>query len=399
MLLPSFATSSVSVGLPSIAASLDASFASLQWIVIVYLATVTVLVARVGRLGDRWGRRRVLLAGIATFAIGSLLCTIAPTLWMLVAARAVQGAGAAAMIALALAMAGEMSAERSKGKAVGLLASTSAVGTMMGPAIGGWLVGAFGWRALFLVNLPLSLLAIVLIRQRRRQEEGPFPETTRAVTVSSMALLRDPRLRAALAANLIVAAVMMSILVTSPFYLSVVLRLSPASVGLTMAMAPLAASISAFPAGAAVDQRGAGPITRFGLATMIVALPLLALAPERFGLWAFAGASVAVSTGYAAFQTGNVASIMARADSARSGAISGLIGLSRNLGLIAGASATGILFAASSAAGEANAAAYAVANVTRVIFLGAAALTVLALVLTGRPSQLIVRVGWKIARR
>src|SRR3954464_11734837 len=97
MLLSSLGTSIANVGLPTLAQAFNASFQDVQWIVLAYLLAITTLIVSVGRLGDITGRRRLLLAGIFLFTAASLLCGIAPTLWLLIAARAAQGLGAAIM--------------------------------------------------------------------------------------------------------------------------------------------------------------------------------------------------------------------------------------------------------------------------------------------------------------
>ena len=107
MLLSSLGTSIANVGLPTLAQAFNASFQEVQWIVLAYLLAITTLIVSVGRLGDIIGRRRLLLAGIFLFTVASVLCGVAPTLWLLIAARAAQGLGAAIMMALTMAFVGE----------------------------------------------------------------------------------------------------------------------------------------------------------------------------------------------------------------------------------------------------------------------------------------------------
>lgn len=107
MLLSSLGTSIANVGLPALAEAFNASFQQVQWIVLAYLLAITTLIVSAGRLGDIMGRRRLLLAGIALFTAASVLCGVAPALGWLVAARALQGAGAAVMMALTMAFIGE----------------------------------------------------------------------------------------------------------------------------------------------------------------------------------------------------------------------------------------------------------------------------------------------------
>src|SRR5436190_5810409 len=162
MLLSSLGTSIANVGLPTLAQAFNASFQEVQWIVLAYLLAITTLIVSVGRLGDIAGRRRLLLAGIVLFTLASVLCGVAPTLWLLIAARAAQGLGAAIMMALTLAFVGETVPKARTGSAMGLLGTMSAIGTALGPSLGGVLISGPGWRAIFFVNVPLGILALVL---------------------------------------------------------------------------------------------------------------------------------------------------------------------------------------------------------------------------------------------
>ena len=158
LLLSSLGTSIANVGLPTLAQAFGAIFAQVQWVVLAYLLAITTLIVSVGRLGDLLGRRRLLLGGIALFTFASALCGLAPTLPWLIAARALQGLGAAVMMALTMALVGELVPKARTGSAMGLLGTMSAVGTALGPSLGGVLIATLGWRALFLVNLPLGCL-------------------------------------------------------------------------------------------------------------------------------------------------------------------------------------------------------------------------------------------------
>ena len=132
VLLSSLGTSSANVALPNLAQVFDASFQEVQWIVLAYLLAITTLIVSVGRLGDITGRRRLLLAGIFLFTLASGLCALAPTLWLLIAARALQGLGAAIMMALTVAFVGVTVPKAKTGSAMGLLGTMSAIGTALG---------------------------------------------------------------------------------------------------------------------------------------------------------------------------------------------------------------------------------------------------------------------------
>ena len=149
MLLPSLGTSIANVALPTLAASFHAPIHDVQWVVISYLLAVTTLIVGAGRLGDMLGRRRVLLFGIGIFAAASACGAIAPNLGGLVAIRGVQGLGAAIMMALTVASVSDMVPKDRTGSAMGLLGTVSAVGTALGPSLGGLLINAFDWPAVF----------------------------------------------------------------------------------------------------------------------------------------------------------------------------------------------------------------------------------------------------------
>ena len=145
MLLSSLGTSIANVGLPTFAVVFHASFQQVQWVVLAYLLAITTLIVSVGRLGDITGRRRLLLAGIFLFTAASVLCGLAPTLGLLIAARAAQGLGAAIMMALTMAFVGETVPKARTGSAMGLLGTMSAIGTALGPSLGGVLIATLGW--------------------------------------------------------------------------------------------------------------------------------------------------------------------------------------------------------------------------------------------------------------
>src|ERR1700738_3851900 len=172
MLLAPLGTSIANVASPTLAQSFSASFQEVQWIVLAYLLAITTLIVSVGRLGDITGRRRLLLAGIFLFTVASVLCGLAPTLWLLIAARAAQGLGAAIMMALTMAFVGDIVPKEKTGSAMGLLGTMSAIGTALGPSLGGVLIAGLGWRAIFLANVPLGLVTLYLARRYLPTERG-----------------------------------------------------------------------------------------------------------------------------------------------------------------------------------------------------------------------------------
>src|ERR1700684_311577 len=152
----------VNVGLPAIGASFQADAGGLQWVVNAYLLPLSALLLLGGAAGDRYGRRRLLIAGVLLFGIASLACATAPTLVLLLIARFVQGAGAAMLMPNSLAILGQSFSGEAKGRAIGIWAATGAAAGAIGPVLGGWLIDAGSWRLAFLINVPLAAAAIAL---------------------------------------------------------------------------------------------------------------------------------------------------------------------------------------------------------------------------------------------
>lgn len=164
----------VNVALPSIREDLGASFSDLQWVVDAYALTLAALVLTAGSLADRFGRRRLFVAGLTIFSAASLLCALAPDPTFLNLARAVQGVGGAVMFAVSLALiAQEFPAGRERGMAMGVYGSTIGVAVAVGPLVGGALTDGLGWESIFYINVPVGILAIAMTLLRVRESRDP----------------------------------------------------------------------------------------------------------------------------------------------------------------------------------------------------------------------------------
>jgi EmrB/QacA subfamily drug resistance transporter len=150
------------VGLPAIGRSLEAGGADLPWVINAYLLPLSALLLLGGAAGDRYGRKRLLVLGTVLFAAASIACACAPNMALLLAGRALQGIGAAVLMPNSLAILGASFSGEARGRAIGIWASIGAVMSAVGPVLGGWLIDTVGWRAIFLINLPLAAGAIAL---------------------------------------------------------------------------------------------------------------------------------------------------------------------------------------------------------------------------------------------
>lgn len=438
MLLSSLGTSIANVGLPALVQAFAASFQQVQWVVLAYLLVITTLSVGVGRLGDLVGRRSLLLAGIALFTAGSAGCGLASGLAGLIAARAVQGAGAAVMMTLSLALVGDALPRDRTGSAMGLLGTMSAVGTALGPSLGGAVIDGFGWRAIFLVTVPFGVVAFMIALRSlpvdRLEKRGDKPrfdmlgtlllaaalvayalamtwnrgafgllngglllaaavaallfvlvQARVAEPLIRLSMLREPGLRKGLATTALVAAVMMTTLVVGPFHLTMALGLDASGAGLVMAIGPVVAALSGVPAGRLVDRFGAQRMSLVGLAAMAVGSLLFALMPLQIGIAGYAVPLIVLTPGYALFQAANNTAVMREAGPEGRGLVSGMLGLARNLGLITGASVMGAVFAlAAGTDGSAVASPDMVATGLHVTFGLAGAMIVMALAIASR---------------
>lgn len=438
MLLSSLGTSIANVALPELAQAFHTSFQGVQWVVLAYLLAATTLIVSVGRLGDMIGRRRLLIAGLYLFTAASALCGLTGTLWLLIAARAAQGVGASILMALSLALVSEIVPKGRSGRAMGVLGTASAIGTALGPSLGGVLLAGAGWPAIFLITVPLGMLAILLayrslpIDRRRQDPDGAGFDTVGtlllALTLGAYALamtmgrgsfgklnialllvaaagaglfllaearakspllrlpmFRDPMLRASLATSMMVATVLMATLVVGPFYLSRTLGLNAVLVGAAMSAGPLVAALTGVPAGRMVDRLGAQRTTIFGLVWIAGGCSVLSVMPATFGIFGYVIPIAVITAGYALFQIANNTGVMRDVLTDRRGVISGMLNLSRNLGLITGASVMGAVFTLGSGAPDITTAPpEAIATGMRITFAAGAALIGLALAIAAR---------------
>ena len=229
LLLASLGTSILNVALPALVTVFSAPFAQIQGVVVAYLLGLTGTVLIAGHLGDRFGMRRVLTAGLTLFGAASILCALAGCLPLLLVARLLQGCGAAFMMTLPMAMMREQSGSNQLGRAMGLLGTVSALGTALGPSLGGVLLSSGGWRGIFWLLLPLTALALLLVRLALHGESGH----RRPAAVGMLAGMHR-KMIPTLGVNLLVSAVMMTTLIVGPFYLMGALGMKDSGAGMIM---------------------------------------------------------------------------------------------------------------------------------------------------------------------
>jgi predicted MFS family arabinose efflux permease len=256
-----FADSSIVVlALPDLLGQFDVSITEVAWVVTAYNLALAVVAFALVRFAPRAGGKRLVLAGAATFLLASLACAVSPGIWELVAARTVQGAGAAALLVGALPLVGRPA----------LWAGASVVGGALGPALGGLLTQAFDWRAIFVVQAPVAaagLLAALFLRERPAVE-GSAPSRARVAANTALGL---------------VSAALVGLLFLAVVELVDVLRLSPLGAGLVVSAVALA-TLAAVP----LARSGRGGTTVAGIVLLAGGLVAMAFLPSREVVWAVA---------------------------------------------------------------------------------------------------------------
>lgn len=388
--LSHYTASVVHISLPYLAEALHADSASISWVTTGYLLAITSLLPVMGKLGERWGYRRIHNYGFALFTIGSLLTAMAPGLQPLLGFRCLQAVGAAMFQATNIALVAIHLPPQRRGQALGLVSTAVALGAMSGPAIGGMIAQWLHWRWLFLLHVPVALLGTWLaFRYIPRQEpEGSQAasdpvgallliasaasgvyglsqvgtqgwlalESIGPLSISLAALLlllgwehrqlkpflpvralRIPQVGAGLIVSIASFAIANHGLVTLPFYLSGMGSLAPSLAGGVLAFYPLLLAVTGPFAGHLSDALGPRSLVALGLAAMGGGAALFFLYLDGLPIWAISSVLALIGLGMGLVASPNNSFIMRHTPQEHIGAISGMIALTRNLGMALGA--------------------------------------------------------------
>jgi EmrB/QacA subfamily drug resistance transporter len=379
----------VNLALPTIARDLHAPLTTITWVVLAYVLLITGLLLSFGRMADRIGRRSMYRTGLVLFVVSSALCATARSAPWLIAARALQGLGAAMMSSnsTALLVAAFPSTER--GRALGAFGAAVGVGLAFGPPLGGWIVAALSWRWIFLINLPLGGLAMWMLLTRvpkdvPAREGEPIdlgaallwslglgllmlplslgPErgwADRYVTGSALGALvvlglfgwterrsRDPLLPWTLiggplgpAATLTLIGQILSIGVAFllPLYLQDVAGYDPGRAGRWLALLPVVSLICAPLAGRWADRFGGRPLITGGL--LVAAAGDVVMSGMGVGAHGYVAGAILLGVGLGFFTVPNASAVMGAVPTSQLGTASGLQGTMRNLGIASGTAA------------------------------------------------------------
>jgi EmrB/QacA subfamily drug resistance transporter len=388
----------VNVALPTLARSLQTEFAIVQWVSLAYLLTMATLMLSMGRLGDMIGKKRVYASGFVIFTLGSLICGIAPSIYILIAFRVLQAIGAA-MMTLGMAIITENFPPSERGKALGISGSLVSIGIIAGPVIGGLILGAASWRWIFYVNLPIGVIGTWMVLKlvpgssQAQKERFDFLGAVALFTTMSSLLMgltigqnagftspaplalfgfggialfafiwiesksKSPMIDLTIFRNRLfninlVPGMMTFITIAGgtilmPFYMEEVLGLPTQQVGLIMASVPVSMGIIAPFSGALSDRMGSRLITVIGLAILVLASLGLTAVQTDTRPWMLALLYLPVGLGMGIFQSPNNSVILGSVPRSQLGVASGLLATNRTLGQTTGIAVLGALWAAS----------------------------------------------------
>lgn len=394
----------VNIALPTLSRTFGAPLTTVEWVVLAYVVTITGLLLALGRLADRLGRRRVYGAGLVVFTVASALCAAAPGVGWLIAARALQGLGAAMMTANSAALLISSFPPEERGRAIGAFGAMVGVGLALGPPLGGLIVGLLSWRWIFLVNLPIGALALWQLRTRVPADGPPRTDVRLGLAsaaawtwalVSLMLALsrgpehgwsskgawtlfgmtglalaafgllerrsRDPLLPLALLRGPLGATATLTLLGQAlsiavgfhlPLYFEEVLGFDAAKAGRWLAVLPLVALFMAPAAGRWSDRFGARGLSVAGLALAAAGFVALSgLGPDPQPLQIVGGMAM-IGAGLGLFTVPNSSALLSTVPPSQLGIASGLQATMRNLGVAGGAAGAAALVASRYAGGR-----------------------------------------------
>jgi len=390
-------SSIVNVALPMMAKSLNVTSAGIQLVVTSYLIVISALILIFGRLGDMLGKTKVFKFGIVIFTIGSLFCGITSSLSILVIARVVQAIGAAATMANSQGIITGVFPANERGRALGITGTFVALGAMVGPGLGGFIVDATSWEYIFLINIPIGIITLfyglkilpkanktetvkldgygallfaftiipLFVALGKGQEIGfthpiiligflisivsfiafIFVEKKRKNPLLDLKIFENKLFSLSIFCGFISFVALFCSVIIQPFYLQDVLKYSPAFTGLILMVSPLILSVVAPVSGHLSDKIGSEILTFIGLVVNSVGLLLMSTLNEQTSLMSMVFYIAVMTIGNGLFQSPNNSLVMSTVPKDKLGIAGSINGLVRNLGMVCGiALSTSLLY-------------------------------------------------------
>ncbi len=391
-------SSMVNIALPSIMRSFAAPLVLVEWVVLIYLTTITTSLLVWGRISDSIGKGKVYLCGMFIFSLGSGFCYLAPTLPLLISFRCMQALGASMMMSTGPAIIRLVFPQENLGKALGAIGIATSIGLVSGPMVGGFLIHHFSWRAIFVITLPVNFV-VFLVGWQLLAGKVPKVQSHKSVrfdwsggiiwlflvsfTVLATSFFADAgisvkcigfilfvilvyvfllveiksedpllpvsllRMRyygIAMATSAISFAVLFVILILMPFYLDYILKFEVDTIGYIMMAVPGTLFVVSPLSGWLYDRKGAKVLTTCGLFLCCFATILLCLLTSQSSALDVAWRLALLGTGQSIFLSPNTASVLSRIQRQYTGVTSGMLATSRNLGMLAGVAMAGMIF-------------------------------------------------------
>ncbi len=392
-------SSMINVALPSIMRSFGTTLPRSEWVVLIYLLTITVSLLFWGRIGDQYGKEAVYLSGMFVFSVGSMACYLSATLAQLIFFRFLQALGAAMMMATGPAIIKKVFPIGQLGMALGMIGIATSIGLMTGPVISGILIHSYSWRAIFLVTVPVSLIVFVAgwlyLRPHVGESNGTKTtlsfdwygmmlwtgmltlvvllsthykgvptqlllvegvtfflllmlfvkaETRHPAPLLPLTLFRNRSFFIAIFCAALSFAVLFVVLILMPFYLDYVLGLPARQIGFVMMAVPIAVFIVSPLSGYYYDRIGARFLTTAGLSIAALGLLLLCFLSADTSPLTVAWRLAVLGCGQALFLSPNSATVLDSVGHDQAGVSSGMLATARNLGMLFGVSLAGLVF-------------------------------------------------------
>lgn len=387
----------VNIALPVMSEELSVSIGSIQWVVTSYLLSISVLLLIWGKISDLYGKKMIFASGFIIFTIGSALCGISSSLGMLVFSRVIQAVGASSMMALSQGIITSTFPPNERGKALGLTGATVAIGSLVGPSLGGILVDAAGWKSIFLINIPIGIVGTILtfiiipsiyeapastrfdfkgsvmfiafllllflgllFLQEGGISVGIFTlmffmsvvilfffikyERTTENPLINLKLFKTRVFSLGLGSAFLSFIGLSSTTLFIPFYLQLFLKHDPLTAGLLISAYPLTTAILSPITGFISDKISYRPLTVTGLAINTVVLFRLSTIGSSTSSLEFIILMVFLGAGVAIFQSPNNSSVMGSVPKEHLGIAGGINALFRNLGLVSGTTLSVLIF-------------------------------------------------------
>lgn len=412
-------SSIISVSLPTLTDYFNTDIPTIEWVILAYLLAITTLLLTFGRLSDMYGRKSIFSSGILIFTIGSALCSISGTVGQLIAFRAVQGIGAAMIMANGPAIITDVFPFTERGKALGLMGTVVSVGLMTGPALGGFLIDLAGWQSIFYINIPIGIfgtayaikildsdsnhagkqfqkskvaqkfdikgavfmfisITSLLLAITRGQELGWYSPVIIGLCILfvvfllwflvvehksdqplvELSLFKNRPFSASNISSFLSFVAMFAVTLLMPYYMENILGYTPKHVGVALIAVPLIMALVAPVSGWMADRSNSYTLSSFGMVLTCIALYLLAnLGPDSSFSDIVLRLSI-VGLGMGLFHSPNNSIVMGSVPKNRLGIAGGLLAMMRNLGMVAGIAIAGAIFARSFQLQQASGAAY-----------------------------------------